>query len=182
MYKKFDDFLERQRAQSGLPTMDLEERKSQWLASLRDLYQLIRSFLQPYLNDQRLYFCQFHSEITEEQMGKYGVETGNIVLQGDSNGQAHLHPVGTFIIGARGRVDLTGPTGKTVKLLLVEKKAKSARTRINEPFSSYPERQKPKTEGEAEWVWKIATPPPEVEYIELSEDNFLNALMYVLER
>jgi hypothetical protein len=41
----------------------------------------------------------------------------------------------------------------------------------------------PKEEEEAkiiEWDWKIATRPPRIQYINLEQDTFLNALMEVV--
>lgn len=182
MYKKFDEFLDRQRVQSGLPTMDLEERKNQWLADLDRLYRTIDSFLRPYIQDHRLVALSFHSAITEEQLGKYNVETMRIGLQGDGNAQAELVPVGTFVIGARGRVDLVGPTGKTVKLLLVNKNETRAGAKRQVFPANLHDGATREAEGQAEWAWKIATPPPDLEYIEMNESSFLEALMYVLER
>lgn len=38
------------------------------------------------------------------------------------------------------------------------------------------------TTDEPELVWKITTQPPEIRFIDLNENSFLDALMYVLER
>jgi hypothetical protein len=63
-------------------------------------------------------------------------------------------------------------TGK-VKFVLVNKNASTPK--INVWIKG---EQPPKEEAKIiQWDWKIATPPPRIQYINLQQDTFLNALM-----
>jgi hypothetical protein len=136
--------------------------------------------LLPYRKDGRITSYLFNFKITERQLGIYDAQAMRIILHGD-DAQAELTPVGAFIVGARGRVDLVGPTFKTVKLLLVPKNATGAGSQ-NKAFSSHvPKRTTTDAADRVEWTWKIATPPPLLDFIELNESTFLDALIYVLE-
>ncbi|MDR2947026.1 MAG: hypothetical protein LBV79_09800 [Candidatus Adiutrix sp.] len=174
MYKEFDEFLDQQHTKYGLPTIDFEQRKEEWLTALNALYAKIQAILQPYLADQRVYFLQSNSYITEKLLGRYPAPQATIVFGGVENSQVTLDPIGTFIIKGRGRVDMIGPTGKTVKFVLVKKNDVVRNFKI--------ETISPDKEGETEWVWKMASPPPDLSYLEFTESNFLEALMFVMDR
>ena len=91
-----------------------------------------------------------------------------------------LEPIGMNIIGAAGRVDLKGANG-IVKLLLVSKSAASVRFVAieNDEKERSPFLQETKA-ADHKLVWKIATPAPNVRFIELNGDCFAEALMKVL--
>lgn len=184
MYKRFDDFLDQQQVKAGPPPVDLQQRQEDWLRAINDLYQAIEAILRPYTANQRISFTRSSSNIYEKQFGRYSVDRAHIELADNSSFHAELEPIGTFIIGGRGRVDMVGPTGKTVKLLLVRKDAKSPVSNISPIRSFAPPPSPPleKSDDEVGWAWKLLTPPPEIVYLELTEDRFLDALMYVMDR
>jgi hypothetical protein len=98
-------------------------------------------------------------DISEEQFGNYRVETMKIVIPG--NVTAKLVPVGTYIIGGKGRVDLIGPNLKEVKLLLVPANMTRDGTEFQFKSSlSANDKTESVSEEEMEWTWKIATPSP----------------------
>ncbi len=90
-----------------------------------------------------------------------------------------MKPIGTLLIGTRGRVDVIGPSGQT-RFLLVNKDASRPNIRITgvvrgQQIVPRPEEpQMPVT-----WTWKIATSPPRIEYIELTQESLFRALMEV---
>ncbi len=112
--------------------------------------------------------------VYEELVGSYDVEQQIIVL---GKNTVRLTPIGTFLIGTKGRVDMEGPRG-VARLLLAPKEATAPKV----SFSSAASRGD-KTEGDPqaiEWSWKLSTPPPHIRYIELTDDSFRAALMGVV--
>ena len=91
-----------------------------------------------------------------------------------------MTPVGTLLIGAKGRVDVVGPAGRA-RLVLVNSEASSPPTiKVRVSIGGKPEppavAAPPK---QIKWGWKIATSPPTVRYIELTQDSLFQALMEV---
>ena len=84
----------------------------------------------------------------------------------------------TLLIGTKGRVDVTGPTGAT-RFMLVDKDA--SRPRLGVTIQSNP-RRPPALEPPAkpiDWTWKIVTSPPTVRYIDLTQDSLFRTLLEV---
>jgi hypothetical protein len=84
-----------------------------------------------------------------------------------------LTPIGTVLIGSKGRIDMSSSAGE-VKFVLVEKDSK-------DPFKfkkSMNDRKK--SANSLSLQWKISTSPPSIKFIELNEESFSDALMEVL--
>lgn len=90
-----------------------------------------------------------------------------------------LEPIGTNLIGAKGRVDLIGKNG-TIRFVLVNKNSSGPKIKVN----IWIEGEEPPKQEEVskilEWEWKISTPPPRIKYIEFNQETFLSALMEVV--
>jgi hypothetical protein len=178
---QFDDFLRRRQIQRENLSEVLKNRMNQWLAALKSLYQSVNSFLQPYLDSKRVETILSDYDISENKLGNYCVETMKIVIPGNVTVQAQLVPVGTYILGGRGRVDLISPTVKDAKLLFVPANMTSVVAGLQFiGILSGNDKTKPVAE-EIEWAWKILTPPPDLLLLELNEKNFFDALVYVME-
>ena len=96
-------------------------------------------------------------------------------------------PVGTILIGALGRIDMEGPNG-IVKYVLVPEisnapKIETAILSTVEDRKKWKEKQQKEAEEimKANKVWKIATPPPNIKYLDLNEDIFFDKLMEVID-
>jgi hypothetical protein len=172
--KKFEKFINEQAKKGTLQNVDWTSRLRAWEAAIESFYDTINDFLQPYLDDHRLQLKFGTKQIIEEFMGEYKVRTATIMVGAKS---IQLEPVGAIVIGARGRIDMTGPRG-AVKFVLVDKKA-------FEPKISarvYIKGEQPPVELEppeiAEWDWKIATEPP-VRFLPLTDESFFDALMVI---
>jgi len=154
------------------------KKKEDWLAKLNGLYKDIESWLKD-LDQDVISIKYIDKEINEEHIGIY---TARKMILRIADEQVILDPVGTLLIGAAGRVDMIGKNG-IVKFVLVPASSKSVQIKVTI-----------KTEGEHEkkqeddrqsiskenFVWKIATPPPSIKYIELDSDSFSDALMEVI--
>jgi hypothetical protein len=84
-----------------------------------------------------------------------------------------LVPIGTMLVGSRGRVDVVGRAG-TSRLLLVNKKVTSPSQLISVTIVN-PKNPPPAKRADLppiEWAWKIASRPPTMTFIELNKSLF----------
>ncbi len=89
--------------------IDIEKNKKEWLKSLFELFEEIKIWLLPLINKKLVSLKENVIDLTEELTGSYKAPMLEI------HGQKWtiiLKPVGRYIIGARGRIDiLCGPKG-----------------------------------------------------------------------
>jgi hypothetical protein len=90
-----------------------------------------------------------------------------------------LEPIGTLLIGSRGRVDAVGTAGRA-QIILVDEKAKSASDLIKVTVGvhgSIPPPAPPPKEPTS-FVWKIVNRPA-MRFEDLSKESFFKLLMEV---
>ncbi|MYK41914.1 MAG: hypothetical protein F4049_17065 [Gemmatimonadetes bacterium] len=171
----FDDFVnQQQQIAKEEPPIDWSQIRDDWKKHLDEFYQLAEGFLQKYIDQGKVRITTATKQITEEHIGSYDVKSlevqiGTIKIQ--------FEPIGTRILGAKGRVDMHGPHG-TVKFVLVPKTASSPTVRVIIRDSSSETKDEPEPIVK-EWAWKRRTPPPNIKYIELEEESFRSAIMEV---
>ena len=186
---EFDTFVKRQQpALEGGEPVDWEKERDDWLGHLQKLYDQIESFLAKYIKTNEIK-CDYRDiTLNEENIGSY--KTRQMILK-IGRQEITLTPIGTLLIGAKGRVDVEGPAGRT-RFLLVNSEASRPTIRVTVTESSHPPiketvnyrgKPKPPTAAAAPkeiiWAWKIATSPPTVRYIELTPESLFQALMEV---
>jgi len=175
--KEFDDFLRKEEKKK--PTIDWDDQKKWWLNKLDDLYKDIQGWLKEYIDKQQLFTECSNIDIYEEALGSYTAKQMKIQI---GNKIAKIIPIGTILIGTKGRVDLTGDAGR-VRFILADKQATGPRIEANvflseEERQNY-EKQKRARAKKVDWAWKITTSPPRIKYSELNQDSFLHCLMQV---
>lgn len=174
MSDTFDKFVKQQREQAESEKIDPVKELSTWLDKLDSLYKKVRHFLQEYVDSGDIKIECSPIDMHEELLGGYSaskltISIGQIVV--------NLDPIGTFLIGARGRVDMRGPRG-VARFVVVPPQSTQARIRVR--VVSNGETPAPvKLPPASTWVWKMATPPPEMRYIELTKESFREALLGV---
>ena len=169
----FDDFVNQQIAKKE-PPIDWTQRRDDWKKHLDEFYQLAEGFLQRYIDQDKVHITWSTKQLDEEHIGSYDVKSLEIQI---GTIKVRFDPIGTLVLGVKGRVDMHGPHG-TVKFVLVPKTASSSMTRVI--IQEAPVEVKNETEPVMdEWTWKILTPPPNIKYIELEEESFLSAIMEV---
>lgn len=162
----FKSFVEEKaREADELDHVDWEARKEEWLSRLNEFYSIIDGYLADFVKTGQMRIESSAAFLTEEHIGAYQAESRAIVL---GKSRITLMPVGTLLIGARGRVDMTGPAG-TVKFILTGKNSKGISISVGEE-------PKLAKNSEDSCAWKIATPPPNIRFAELTPENFFNAL------
>jgi hypothetical protein len=137
-------------------------RRNQWLCYIEQFYDTLLKWLSRYIEQGKIQVTHKNITLNEDNIGSYNTEKLILKL---ANREIILTPIGTVLIGSKGRIDMSSSTGE-VKFVLVEKDSKDINTNV--------------AEKSAEWKWKISTTPPLIKFIDLNEDSFSEALMEVL--
>ena len=153
--------------------IDWGKRRDEWLQSLNEIYGQIQNWLNDFEENDVISLEYKNKEINEEHIGIYN--TSKMIIKIASE-QILLDPIGTLLIGAKGRIDMKGKNG-TIKIVLVPEHSGSPSIKIDIASGDEP---KPEEKVPVKWAWKIATPPPSVKYIELDNDSFSDALLEVI--
>lgn len=148
-----------------------EKEKAEWLAFIDSFYKKIEAWLAPFIENKDMTISYVQKTITEEEIGSYSVNNMNLNFAGQ-----HLtfEPIGTLLIGTKGRIDLNGPKG-VIKFILVDKDSTELKIKItvNQSVETTTE-----TDKTPKWTWKIIEhAPSKIKYIDLTEENFFDALM-----
>lgn len=181
----FDAFVKRQQLAGVAPLeFDPQQRLREWLGYLDVLYTQIDGYLQTYIERDAVKIARSQVTLNEEFIGVYQASTATLTI---GCSIVTFTPIGTFVIGGKGRVDVHGPMGKA-RLALVDKKVNDVRDYIDvmsstrrAAGSSFDPRASRLDREPIEWVWKISTPAPETEFIALAQDEFfemIQALVY----
>lgn len=152
---RLDDFISRQKNSSS--QVDLAREIESWKKAVDSLYEDIETFLSAYIGNGDINIEYKKTTIFEEHMGEYEIEAADIRIV---TNQIKLKPVGRVIIGAKGRVDMIGSSYDPVTLLLVED------TDISEA---------------ADPVWVILMRSPEIKYVRLKRESFIDAMLSVID-
>lgn len=117
-------------------------------------------------------------KITEEYIGSYTAPEMIINL---GNEQVILTPVGTNLIGAKGRVDIAGRLG-SAQLVLIDANTRNVNDPLRKPES---ENQEPTNESEEKkalpktWEWKFISAPPTRKFQPVNEETIYSVIMEV---
>ena len=172
----FDKFVTRQKAQStGASKVDAKAMRKEWLSHIEALYKHVETILEEYVSRGDIEVSYEPLEINEEFLGSY--KTRRMTLKIGSQ-VVQLVPVGAVIIGARGRVDLVGSRGRE-KLVLVGKTRQKPTIRITVRDEGGRHQEPAESPPETELGWKFSTPPPSINYIELTSETLMDAIMGV---
>lgn len=157
--------------------IDWAGMRDEWLRDLGALHQQIVHFLHEFTKAGSISYRFTEIQLTEENLGKYWAKRMDIKI---GRQRVSLVPVGTLLIGCRGRVDAVGSAGRA-QILLVDERAKSARDLIRVTVSvkgsappSVPRRKEPLS-----WAWKIVNNTPQKKFVDLDRESFLALLMEI---
>lgn len=150
--------------------------RDEWLTNLDSLHQKIIEFLREYIPGSISYsFTEI--ELNEPNIGKYSAKRMDIKI---GRQRVSLVPVGTLLIGCKGRVDVEGSAGRG-QILLVDARARSAADLIKVTVSikgSVPPSPAP-PKGPISWAWKIVTNTAQKRFVDLNKDSFFALLMEI---
>jgi len=173
----FDAFVKReQTAAAEEERVDWAKERDEWLGHLKELYEQTESFLANYIKAGEITVSYRDIELNEENIGSYRAR--QMILR-IGRQEITLTPVGTLLIGAKGRVEVVGPAGRT-RLLLVNSEASGPRIKVTVRIGGKSEPPAVETPPkEIKWAWKLATSPPTIRYIELTQESLSQALVEV---
>ncbi len=175
--KDFDSFVKAQQRENESP-LDPAKELDDWRKALADLYGKVESYLADYTKSGQIAIEHRKTTLDEEFSGPYEVEKLALKIGRQS---VALTPIGTMLIGSKGRVDLEGPRGRA-RLALINKKITDARqlVRISISVGGRAPDHTPTTDATPiEWEWKIAGQPPTTSFTPLTKDAFLELVLGV---
>jgi hypothetical protein len=177
----FDDFVRRQSEAVKLSDetpIDWQGRKADWLRNLDSLYGQVNQYLKSYVEAGDIVVNFRTVNLNEEYIGPYSAKEMIITIGGKI---IKLEPIGTLLIGSKGRVDAVGPLARAQLVLLnAEIKFLSQLIHVSVSVGGKPLTPPPtKPRSDIKWTWKIVTRPPRREVIELNKESFLNLLMEI---
>ena len=160
--KDFEEFLDKHATNTPEKEIDWEAQKKEWLDYINQFYESVKAWLEPYEVDGKVSYEFKPLVLTEENIGTYEVDAMHVNFAGQ---KITLEPIGTLLIGTKGRIDLEGARGR-VQFILADKDSKG---------------KKPEERKIPDWTWKIVLREPrKISYAEFNEDNFFDALMEIV--
>ena len=173
----FDEFVQDEQSKLKVQgEFDAQRDKKEWLQSLNELYVLVEEYLSDYVTAGHIFITRRTISLNEEQLGIYDAPELLITI---GTKAIRFEPIGRFIFGAWGRVDVAGPFGRGTLLLIashIQRSSEMLRISFREkgalatPGISQPGRpQDP--------VWRIVTRPPELKIIKLDKDTLFTLIL-----
>jgi hypothetical protein len=176
--KEFEEFLSKKKKE--LPGAAFwDNQKKEWLLYLDKLYNKFEDALKDYIEKGQVNISYDQISIDEDYIGIYNARRMTIDVL---DHKIILTPLGTNLIAAKGRVDMTDRRGKasTVRIALVDSRKRGLRDHIKVsvfPTGEIPkETEQPETESII-WEWKFVTPPPEGVYLPVNKDTIYTTIM-----
>lgn len=176
----FERFVQRKNKEKEAGDFfDKDKQLKEWREYLASLYAAIDRYLKPYMDDGSINITYKTIKLFEEFYGEYEIDA---MLLRIGSSEILFEPIGTMLIGAKGRVDVQGPGG-TARLSLINKSIDNARqmfrVQVNTGSHTVAAPEPPPVPQEIEWVWKISTPPPDMKFITLNEDVFFDMILSI---
>ncbi len=157
--------------------IDWEARKKAWLEYLNALYDLFSGCLMDFQHKGKLKVSKDSIEIIEGNIGPYQADRMIIEFADE---KIILKPIGTILIGAMGRVDMSGKYG-SVKIVLVDSRMKGIRDQIRisvvEGDSLPPKKPDSNIEKAVNWEWRFVSAPPASLYQPVNDETIYSVIM-----
>lgn len=173
----FARFVEKQQELAASSSIDWGKMRDEWLSDLDALYQTVRGFLEKYIENGSITVSFTGIELIEENLGSYEARKMEIKIGAQ---RIYLVPVGTLIVGSKGRVDVEGTAGRA-QLLLLDERAKNPadliKITVNIKGDAPP--IPPVTKEPIHWVWKIVTNTKPRKFVDLDQESCMSLLMEV---
>ena len=176
----FDAFVQEQQTDSEkIASFDPKQQLQEWYNYLDLLYTTITSYMERYISANTASITYDDITLTEDFSGSYSIRR---MLLKIGRSTITFTPIGTMLIGSKGRVDVQGPRGGA-RLFLINKNVSSAQqlvtVRVSRPGAPPPALPTAEDVRAIEWAWKIVAPPPEIRFIDLTEELFFDMILTV---
>ncbi|KAF3978156.1 MAG: hypothetical protein HFP77_03360 [Methylococcales symbiont of Iophon sp. n. MRB-2018] len=174
--KDFEDLLMKHDEQSEEKKINWQSQKNEWLEFINQFYLSLENWLAPFEKKGTVSYSYNDLILTEKYIGTYNVRTMTVDFAGQ---QLTLEPIGTLLIGSKGRIDMEGVKGR-VQFVLADKNSKGIKRSITISTDGEKEK-KEQSYQKPEWVWKIVLKESRnISFVEFNEKNFFDALMEVV--
>ena len=151
---EFEEMLNQQNIKVSVD--DSKRRHDQWLEAVTQFYTMITPWLKGFVEKKQLKYEMHKISLIEDWAGSYDIDEMRLWF---GSYAVRIHPVGSEILGASGRIDMEGARG-VVKFILEEKGVLE-----NAPNSA----------------WKIILSQSDgFASANLNEDSFFDALMEIV--
>lgn len=177
--RDFEEFLTKIEDEKKIESkIDWESKKNDWLSFLDILYKKFEESLKEYIDKGIIRIEYDEVQLEEEYIGPYIANAMDIHIGGE---HIRLKPIGTNLIGAKGRVDMVGRVG-SIMLVLVDARSKSVGDRIK--ISVHVDEVPPRKEEAKEsipitWEWKFVTAPPTRKYLPVNQETIYSTIMEI---
>lgn len=174
----FDNFVKKMTTEKEMvekEVFDPEQQLQEWKRFLSEFYQKVESYLKEYIDSGDIEIVSKGKTISEEFYGEYEVESKSILI---GNTKVLLDPIGTMLIGAKGRVDMKGRR-EIRRFVLVDNKSTKPHFNISIIMNGETPPLPPVSAERVEWAWKLTSMPPKVHYFDLTQESFREALLAV---
>jgi hypothetical protein len=177
--KDFDEFVRRQQGAASVADAEInwEKQRDEWLEYLNLLYKRVEAFLTTYTSSGQIVLEYRNVKLNEENIGSY---TARKMVLRIGRQEVSLVPVGTLLIGCKGRVDIVGPAGKA-RVLLVDSEAPGLAALVHVSVGTggkVPVFAEPASRT-IKWAWRIVTRPPERRFVEITQERLFDLIMEV---
>ncbi len=177
----FEDFVKRQQQpRSDDEAIDWNKERDEWLDYLQQLYSCIAEYLDEYIKGGTIKLRDSMIELNEENIGVYKAKRLVVAIGAQ---EIIFTPVGTLLIGSKGRVDVEGSAGNS-RLVLIDKNLTHPRQMFRVTVTTIPPGGRPMPQPtpspkDTEWAWKIVSRPPAMQFTELNKETLFELLMEV---
>ncbi|MFT0891027.1 hypothetical protein [Pseudochelatococcus sp. G4_1912] len=177
----FDRFVTRQQAEEkAAKAFDPAQELVEWRHYLQLLFESVAEYMKSYISQGTAKIDYRDVELNEEFSGPYTVQEMLLKIGAST---VVFKPVGTMLIGAKGRVDVQGPRG-SARIALVNKALEHPRQLIKVTThiaGEQPSEIAPMPEVNIEWAWKLITPAPDIRFITLNQDVFFDMVLAIVD-
>ncbi len=174
--QEFAKFVARQQ-ENATAQKNSGEILQEWFDDLQSLYKMVEKFLHEYIAQGSVSYEYSKIHLYEDALGGYDARRMDIKV---GRQRISLTPIGTLIIGSKGRVDIEGSSGKA-QILLMDAHTNSPSDLIKITVSTSgklppppPQRTEPVT-----WVWKIVTNTTPRKFVKLDKEAFLALIVEI---
>lgn len=170
--RDFEQLLNNHSTQQESQEINWENQKDEWLEYIDSFYKTVERWFEPYVAAKNVYYSFYETTLVEDYIGTYTVNKMKIDFAGQS---LVMEPIGTLLIGTKGRIDMEGARGR-VQFILADKSRSglSIQRKKSQLVTD-------KDQSKIEWTWKIVSRDSNrIRFEDFNEENFFDALMEVI--
>lgn len=166
----FEDFLTMKSEQAKAEGLDATQTIERFRSKVDAFYhELYTNWLAGFI--ERMKPERVPINITEEQLGTYSVDSLTLTV---GPNRLQFAPVGTILIGTRGRIDLQSGQN-TAMFILTGQQARSARNHIVSSIDG----QSPREDKMDKEVWKLVDTEKRMKFVDITPKVMQNLIMKI---